>query len=71
MKAAKEEEFKALEAKMVIDTKSKQFESKEKKEKSALKLKKNRLILYQNMSKSKYVEESLLLALLLQSIKNF
>lgn len=32
MKAAKEEEFKALEAKMVIDTKSKQFESKEKKE---------------------------------------
>ena len=32
MVAAKQEEFKALEAKMVIDTKSKQFESKEKKE---------------------------------------
>jgi len=32
MVAAKQEEFKALEAKMLIDTKSKQFESKEKKE---------------------------------------
>jgi hypothetical protein len=32
MVAAKQEEFKALEAKMVIETKSKQFESKEKKE---------------------------------------